>query len=170
VSANKILKYNSLFLGTVLFMFGFLKFFDPINTWFHVQISKSGLPPLGIPMGIASEISIGLSLLLATVFREKLGNLSNPIVASASAGLIVVMGVAIYVHLHPEVPANVLPLGIKPPFIPMIVMLLAVLNLLVLRRAHGRAPSVKGPAASLAGKLSGSDRTPRGPMTAGLRG
>ena len=136
MSANKALTYNSLFLGTVMFMFGFLKFFDPINTWFHVQISKSGLPPLSVPMGIVAEMSIGLSLLLAFFFRERIGGLFKPIVSLASAGLVFNMAVATYVHLQPEVPASVLPLGLKPPFIPLIVMLLAVLNLFELHRAH----------------------------------
>ena len=157
MSANKILKYNSLFLGTVLFMFGVMKFFDPINTWFRVQISKSGLPPLSIPIGIASEISIGLSLLLASFFREKIGSLFSTIVSLASAGLIFSMAVAIYVHLQPEVPANVLPLGIKPPFMPLIVMLLAVLNLFELYLAHDVSPSVTDPAGSRAKKLSTCD-------------
>ena len=114
-SENKVLKYNSSFLGTVIFMFGFLKFFEPFHTWFHIQIAKSGLPPLGIPLGIAGEISIGLSLLVASSFRQRIKSLFTPIVALASAGLIVNMAVAIYVHLQPDVPAHVLPLGIKPP-------------------------------------------------------
>lgn len=128
-SENKVLKYNSMFLGTVIFMFGFLKFFEPFHTWFHIQIAQSGLPPLGIPVGIAGEISIGLSLLLASSFRQRIKSLFTPILALASAGLIVNMAVAIYVHLQPEVPANVLPLGIKPPFIPLAFVLLAGLNL-----------------------------------------
>jgi hypothetical protein len=45
---------------------------------------------------------------------------------------------AIYVHLQPEVPANVLPLGIKAPFIPLAFMLLAGLNLFQLLRSNGR--------------------------------
>jgi len=139
MSANKVVKYNSLFLGAVMFMFGFLKFFDPFNTWFHVQISKSGLPPLGIPVGIAAEMSIGLSLLLASFFRAKIGRLFKPIVSVASSGLIFNMAVATYVHLQPEVPAHVLPFGIKPPFIPLIVMLLAALNLFELYRTHDKS-------------------------------
>lgn len=126
---NRVLKYNSRFLGTVIFMFGFLKFFDPFHTWFHIQIAKSGLPPLGVPLGIAAEMSIGLGLLLASSFRQSIKSVSTPILALASAGLVVNMAVAIYVHLQPEVPANVLPLGIKPPFIPLVVALLAGLNL-----------------------------------------
>ena len=141
-SENKVLEYNSSFVGTVMFMFGFLKFFEPFHTWFHIQIAKSGLPPLGIPVGIAGEISIGLSLLLASSFRPRIKSLFAPILALASAGLIVNMAVAIYVHLQPEVPANVLPLGIKPPFIPLVVVLLAGLNLFQLFRTNENAPSV----------------------------
>ena len=143
-SENKVLKYNSRFLGTVIFLFGFLKFFDPFRTWFHIQIARSGLPALAIPLGIAGEISIGLGLLLASSFARRTKNLFTPIVASASAGLIVNMAVAIYVHLQPDVPAKVLPLGMKPPFIPLVFMLLAGLNLFQVLRAHEHAPSVVG--------------------------
>ena len=135
-SENKVLKYNSRFLGTVIFLFGFLKFFDPFRTWFHIQIAKGGLPPLAVPLGIAAEMSIGLGLLLASSFKQRIKNLFTPIVASASVGLIVNMAVAIYVHLQPDVPANVLPLGIKPPFIPLVFMLLAGLNLFQLLRTR----------------------------------
>ena len=143
-SENRVLKYNSRFLGTVIFMFGFLKFFEPFHTWFHIQIAKSGLPPLGIPVGIAAEMSIGLSLLLASSFRQRIKSLFTPILALASAGLIVNMAVATYVHLQPEVPANVLPLGIKPPFIPLVFALLAGLNLVQLFRTNENARPVIG--------------------------
>lgn len=136
---NKLLKYNSIFLGTAIFMFGFLKFFEPFKTWFHIQIARSGLPPFSIPLGMAGEMSIGLSLLLATVFRERIRSLFRQVVALASAGLVVNMAVAIYVHLQPEVPAIVLPLGIKRPLIPLFFMLLAGLNLLELYRAKESA-------------------------------
>ena len=132
---NKALTYNSRFLGAVIFLFGVLKFFDPFRTWFHIQIAESGLPALAVPFGIAGEISIGLSLLLASSFRQRIKHLFAPIVAAASAGLIVNMAVATYVHLQPAVPANVLPLGVKPPFLPLAFMLLAGLNLVQLLRA-----------------------------------
>jgi len=115
-------------------IFGFLKFFEPFHTWFHTQIATSGLPPFCIPVGIAGELSIGLSLLLASSFRQRINKLFTPIVALASAGLIVNMAVAIYVHLQAGVPADVLPLGIKPPFIPLVFVLLAGLNLFQLFR------------------------------------
>lgn len=132
---NKILKYNSNFLGVLMFLFGFLKLFEPIRTMFDVQITKSGLPRVSIPLGVAGEMSIGLGLLSASCSRRRISNLSGPIVFVASAGLIVNMGIATYVHLQPEVPAKVLPLGIKPPFIPLSVMSLAALNLFQLYRS-----------------------------------
>ena len=138
---NMVLKYNSRFLGTVIFMFGFLKFFEPFHTWFHIQIATSGLPPLSVPLGITAEMSIGLSLLLASSFRRRIRSLLTPIVALASAGLIVNMAVAIYVHLQADVPADVLPLGIKPPFIPLVFVLLAGLNLFQLFRTNENVPS-----------------------------
>jgi hypothetical protein len=88
---------------------------------------------------MAGEMSIGLSLLLATVFRERISSLFRPVVALASVGLIVCMAVAIYVHLQPEVPASVLPLGIKPPLIPLVFMVLAGLNLFQFYRAKESA-------------------------------
>jgi hypothetical protein len=135
---NKILKYNSIFLGLFMFVFGFLKLFEPFHTWFDIQITKSGLPRFSIPLGKAGEMGIGLGLLSASCFRQKIPNLYNPIVFAASAGLIVNMGIATYVHLQPEVPANVLPLGIKPPFIPLFVMFLAAANLYQLYRHNKR--------------------------------
>jgi hypothetical protein len=138
-NVNKVLKYNALFLGTAIFVFGVLKFFDPFTTWFHIQIAKIDLPPFFIPLGMAAEMSIGLSLLLATVFRERIGSLFRPVVALASTGLTVNMAVAIYVHLQPGVPASVLPLGIKPPLIPLFFLLLAGLNLFQLYRAKESA-------------------------------
>ncbi|MGB9303390.1 MAG: hypothetical protein WCB92_06865 [Mycobacterium sp.] len=135
---NKILKYNSMFLGMFMFAFGFLKLFEPFQTMFDVQIAKSGLPKFSVPLGKAGEMAIGLGLLSASCFREKTPNLYSPIVFVASAGLIVNMGIATYVHLQPEVPAKVLPLGIKPPFIPLFVIFLAAMNLYLLYRDNRR--------------------------------
>jgi hypothetical protein len=120
-----------------MFTFGFLKYFEPFRTMFDVQITKSDLPRLSIPMGKIAEMAIGLGLLLPSVFRQKFSNLYGPIVFVASAGLVVNMGVATYVHLQPEVPASVLPLGIKPPFIPLFVLFLAAVNLYRVYRSKG---------------------------------
>jgi len=137
---NKILTYNSLFLGLFMFCFGFLKLFEPFRTWFDVQITNSGLPHFSIPLGKAGEMTIGLGLLSASTIGHRIPKLYVPIVFAASAGLVVNMGFATYVHLQPEVPAEVLPLGIKPPLIPLSVMFLAAVNLYQLYRANKQRP------------------------------
>jgi hypothetical protein len=134
----KILKYNSMFLGVFMFMFGFLKYFEPFRTMFGMQITESGLPQLSVPLGKLAEMAIGIGLLLPACFSRKIPNLYHPIVTVASAGLVVKMLVATYVHLQPTVPANVLPLGIKAPFIPVFVMVLAVANLYLAYRGSSR--------------------------------
>jgi len=58
-------------------------------------------------------------------------DLRHAFAAGASLSLIVMMCVATYVHLQPNVPASVLPLGIKPPVIPLSFLLLAAGNLVM---------------------------------------
>jgi len=41
---------------------------------------------------------------------------------------VIIMLVAVYVHLHPDVPAEVLPFQSKPPVLTVIIMALAILN------------------------------------------
>jgi len=43
--SSRLSKGLSLLLGVWMFMFGFLKFFQPIRGWFDVQIQQSHLPP-----------------------------------------------------------------------------------------------------------------------------
>lgn len=137
---NKTLRNTSMFLGVFMFMFGFLKYFEPFRTMFDTQVTESGLPRLSIPLGKVGEMAIGLGLLLPACFRRKVPHLYRPAVFAASAGLVVNMGIATYVHEQPEVPANVLPLGIKTPFIPLSVMFLAVVNLYQACRGNGSQP------------------------------
>lgn len=48
-------KTLSIFLGVLIFMFGFLKFFQPFYGWFEIQIQKSGLPYEAILLGKLGE-------------------------------------------------------------------------------------------------------------------
>jgi len=38
---------------------------------------------------------------------------------------------AVYVHLNPNVPADVLPLKIKPPYIPLFLLVIALTNIVL---------------------------------------
>ncbi|HEY4183397.1 MAG TPA: hypothetical protein VGM90_41520 [Kofleriaceae bacterium] len=129
-------------LGVIMFMFGFLKFFDPFHTWFQIQIRNSHLPPPAFALGIAGELSIGIAFLVSFAAKARLGRYRKWLIVATSLGLILNMCVATYVHLQPSVPAAVLPLGVKPPFIPLTFFALAVWELiLVTRRRDVHEPS-----------------------------
>src|SRR5215471_5273585 len=116
----------SLVLGLLMFTFGFLKFVNPtIDGWFHVQIEQSHLPHSAILMGKTSEIVTGILFLLPQ-FGPWQAKWAGRILSIACASLFLEMLVAVYVHLQPGVPREVLPLGIKPPVIPLFVLLLGV--------------------------------------------
>lgn len=124
----KRLKGLSIFLGIFMFIFGFLKFFPPISGWFQTQIVNSGLPLISIPFGKMTEMLVGLMFLIPWVSGAVSLQRRRQLNMLASLMLISQMLVATYVHLNPNVPAAVLPLGIKPPFLPLTVLLLAALN------------------------------------------
>ena len=136
---NKATDIVALILGLIMFAFGFLKLFEPFHTWFHVQIANGGLPAGAFPLGIAGEILIGVTFIASFVARSRLGDKRYLIVAAASLGLTATMLVATYVHLQPDVPAEVLPLGIKPPVIPLTFMAVAIWELVRVRQLRARA-------------------------------
>jgi hypothetical protein len=111
-----------------MFIFGFLKFFQPIHGWFEVQIQQSHLPHEAILAGKVTEMLTGILFLLPWLWRSLTAKRKNQILLTACFILFSQMCVAIYVHLQPGVPAGVLPLGIKPPIIPAIVLLLSLLT------------------------------------------
>lgn len=135
----KYIKTISWFLGISMFMFGFLKFFDPFKGWYSVQISGSGLGEVSYAMGILGELSVGLSLMGALLLREKLPpRVFYLLIAGASLLVVVIMVTGVYVHLQPSVLAEVLPMNIKPPYIPGFFMLLGLLNAWLLGREFRR--------------------------------
>ena len=114
----------SLVLGLLMLTFGFLKFVSPtIDGWFHVQIQQSHLPHSAILMGKIAEITTGI-LFLLPLFGPWQPKWQGRMLLIACSSLALEMLVAVYVHLQPGVPPEVLPLGIKPPVIPLFVLLL----------------------------------------------
>ena len=125
---RRMSKVLSLLLGVLMFMFGFLKFFQPIRGWFDIQIQQSHLPHEAILAGKLGEMVTGCLFLLPWLWRSLTAKSRDQVLLIACSMLVVQMCVAIYVHLQPQVPASVLPLGIKPPVIPVVVLLLALLT------------------------------------------
>ena len=126
--SSRLSKVLSLLLGVQMFLFGFLKFFQPIRGWFDVQIQQSHLPHEAILAGKLTEMLTGILFLLPWVWRSLTAKSKDQILLVACFILFTQMVVAIYVHLQPGVPASVLPLGIKPPVIPVVVLLLGLLT------------------------------------------
>ncbi len=111
-----------------MFMFGFLKFFQPFSGWFDIQIQLSHLPHEAVLAGKLGEMLTGCLFLLPWPRRSMTVKSRDQLLLLACSILVAQMGTAIYVHLQPQVPASVLPLGIKPPVIPFVVLLLALLT------------------------------------------
>ena len=126
--SRRLSKALSLFLGVLIFTFGFLKFFQPFSGWFDIQIQQSHLPHEAILAGKLGEMATGCLFLLPWLRRSLTAKSRGQLLLIASFILVVQMCVAIYVHLQPGVPASVLPLGIKPPVIPFAVLLLGLLT------------------------------------------
>jgi hypothetical protein len=91
-----------------------------------VQIQQSQLPHSAILMGKITEIMTGILFLLPR-FRPWQAKLEGRILLIACSSLFLEMLVAVYVHLQPGVPPEVLPLGIKRPVIPLFVIFLDVM-------------------------------------------
>ena len=125
---SRLIKPLSLLLGVWMFTFGFLKFFQPIRGWFDIQIQQSHLPHEAILAGKLGEMVTGCLFLLPWLRRSLTAKSRDQLLLIACSILVAQMGVAIYVHLQPQVPASVLPLGIKPPVIPVVVLLLDLLT------------------------------------------
>ncbi|MGA9671174.1 MAG: hypothetical protein WBQ94_18335 [Terracidiphilus sp.] len=125
---RRLSKALSLFLGVLMCTFGFLKFFQPFRGWFDIQIQQSHLPHEAILAGKLTEMLTGVLFLLPWLRRSLTAKTKDQILLTACFILFTQMAVAIYVHLQPGVPASVLPLGIKLPVIPVIILLLALLT------------------------------------------
>ena len=133
----KFIKFISLFLGVSLFLFGVLKFVNPFKGWYSTQITNSGMGELSYAMGILGELSVGVVFILIYLFQSRLSNktssphshycINSSNHNNANWDLCA---------LTSNVPADVLPLKIKPPFIPGFFLLLAWVNVYLAIMQH----------------------------------
>ena len=124
----KIMKYLSFFLGVVIFTFGFLKLFKPFCDWIRIQIAQSGLPTLAVHLAIFGEMLTGIALVVPFIFPGYFKRYTVFMITAANVTLVIMMCVAIYVHGQPNVPAEVLPIKMKGPQIPLTFLLGALIN------------------------------------------
>jgi hypothetical protein len=118
-------------IGAFLLMAGTVKFFDPFTTMFTKQIALSELPfPfLSRWAGQLGEMGAGALLLVVMIGEKSLPReLLTKAMYASTALTTIIMFVAVYVHLLPSVPAEVLPLQSKPPVMTLVILALAWLN------------------------------------------
>ena len=126
----KKVKIISISLGIISLAFGLLKFVSPFKDWYGAQIDTSGLPQFAYAFGIMGEIIIGVTFLVPLLVSTISVSRKKWLLIFANTSLIIMMVVATIVHLIPTVPAEVLPLKIKSPVIPLIFGIVALINLI----------------------------------------
>ncbi len=117
------------------------KFFNPFKTFFLVQFEKSELPfpEMANWMGQFNEIAVGLVLISFVVFPDKWhSKLRLPVFYIANSVLAFILLVSVYVHMHPAVPAEVLPMAIKPPVLSIVMLLMVAGNMYLFRNQEKR--------------------------------
>ncbi|MGL6313538.1 hypothetical protein [Vibrio sp. WXL103] len=128
---TKVQKILTGLLGAFMVMAGSVKFFDPFTTMFTTQIALSELPfpTLSRWSGQLGEIFAGLLLLVVMIGNKALApSIKDKAIGLSTLLTTAIMIVAVYVHLLPSVPAEVLPLQSKPPVMTLIILGLAWLN------------------------------------------
>lgn len=128
-AGNKIQTFVIALLGGFMVLGGTAKFFQPFATMFASQIQLSGLPlpKLAKFAGQIGEITAGVLYLLVLTKGKLISvKISEMVLNGATLLTVVIMTVAVYVHLSPNVPAEVLPFQSKPPILTVIVMLISL--------------------------------------------
>lgn len=125
------------FLGFFMLIPGLVKFTDPFKTYFTTQIAKSELPfpILSYWGGQIGEIVTGLILFSLVFYGSKFApNLARRLFYFGHLMLTAILLVALYVHFHPAVPAEVLPFEEKAPYLTVIMLVLAAVNLFIWKK------------------------------------
>jgi len=134
---NKSARIVTAVFGVLMFLPGLNKFFEPAKTKFFTQLTLSELPfpTSSYWLAIWSEVTIGLTLVLLALLENKFTPvLRQNLFYFCHLVVSVMMLVAIYVHLHPAVPAEVLPLA-KPPYMPTAYLLIVSMSIYLNRRS-----------------------------------
>jgi len=144
---KRSVKIITVILGILIFLPGLNKFFEPAHTKFMDQVVLSELPFTTFTywLAILSEVTVGLALIFLVFLERRLDSaVKRNIFYSGHYIILFMMLVAIYVHIHPDVPAEILPIA-KPPYMPMAYLLIVGLNLFLNRKgASNNEPSNRG--------------------------
>lgn len=126
-------KISTFIVAFFLLIPGLVKFTNPFKHFFTVQIANSNLPlpELSFIMGQASEILTGALLFALLFFWKKFQpELAKKLFLLGNLMVYPIMAVAVYVHMHPDVPAEVLPFESKPPVLAVALIIGATINII----------------------------------------
>ncbi len=136
---TKSVKILTAVLGFFMLIPGLAKFTEPFKTFIyqHLLLTRFPFPDSMQYVVKFGEAAIGLALLflafrgnsLSDGGRRSLFNLSH-------LAVVVTMIVAIYTHMHPDVPAGILPMEFKPPYLPIFYLLLVGVNSYLFKRKN----------------------------------
>ncbi|MFT5779929.1 MAG: hypothetical protein ACI837_002889 [Crocinitomicaceae bacterium] len=125
-------------LASLMLFAGVVKFFEPIKTNFYFQIRESQLPfpTFSQWAGQFGEIAVGLTLFMLVFFWKKIpSTIGTKVFYISNILVIFILAVTIFVHVHPSVQAEILPMKSKPPFISIFMLLLVGVSLFLHKRA-----------------------------------
>ncbi|GAA4239489.1 hypothetical protein GCM10022291_34000 [Postechiella marina] len=126
-------------LGFIIFVPGLAKFREPFKTFIYKHLTGIGFPLPNVMQYVVkfSEIGVGLALLFLAFKGNSLSkNLREKIFYLGNLTIIIMMVVAVYTHLHPDIPADLLPLEFKPPVMPISYIVLVFLNLYLYKKSN----------------------------------
>ena len=117
---------------------GLAKFTEPFKTFIYKHLTIIGFPLPELMQYVVkfSEIGVGL-LMLFLAFKGAIlrNSLRNKLFYLGNLTIIIMMLVAIYTHLHPNVPAEILPMEFKPPVMPISYIVLVLLNIFLYKKS-----------------------------------
>lgn len=137
MTMNKSNKIISLIVGLLILLPGLAKFIKPFDTFIFEQLYLTGIPFPEIMQYMVkfSEVTVGLTLIYLAVKGSKISpNIRSIAFYLTHLTIIGMMLVATYVHLHPNVPAEILPMEVKPPFMPIFYLLIVFVNIFLFKR------------------------------------
>lgn len=136
---KKSVKIVTGILGFIMLVPGLAKFTEPFKTFIYKHLTGIGFPFPELMQYVVkfSEIGIGLLMLFLAFKGASLSpNLRNKMFYLGNLTILIMMIVAVYTHLHPDIPAEVLPMEFKPPVMPIGYIVLVFLNIFLYKKSQ----------------------------------
>lgn len=126
-------------LGFMMLMPGLAKLGEPFKTFIYQHLDIIGFPLPEIMQYVVKfgEIGLGLGLFFIAFSSKQIDKrYLKPMFYLSNIAVIGMMIVAIYTHLHPDVPAEILPFEYKPPVMGISYILLASINMWMFSKSN----------------------------------